>query len=88
VLHVKDLVCRFGGVTAVGGVNFSLGADERLAVIGPNGAGKTTLFRLIAGDVRPTEGSVVLFVKDVTRLPNYRRARLGVSRTFQVSTLF
>jgi branched-chain amino acid transport system ATP-binding protein len=88
VLHVRDLVCRFGGVTAVGGVNFSLGAHERLAVIGPNGAGKTTLFRLIAGDMRPTEGRVVLFGDDVTRLPNYKRARLGVSRTFQVSTLF
>jgi branched-chain amino acid transport system ATP-binding protein len=88
VLNVHDLVCRFGGVTAVNGVNFSLGGDERLAVIGPNGAGKTTLFRLIAGDMRPTEGRVVLFGNDVTRLPNYKRARLGVSRTFQVSTLF
>lgn len=88
VLEVRDIVCRFGGVTAVNNVSFSLGANERLAVIGPNGAGKTTLFRLIAGDVRPTEGRVVLFGKDVTGLPNYKRARLGVSRTFQVSTLF
>jgi branched-chain amino acid transport system ATP-binding protein len=57
-------------------------------VIGPNGAGKTTLFRLIAGEFRPTAGRVHLFGEDVTRLSERKRARRGVSRTFQVSTLF
>jgi branched-chain amino acid transport system ATP-binding protein len=88
VLDVAGLVRRFGGVTAVDGVDLHVGAGERLAVIGPNGAGKTTLFRLIAGEVAPTSGGIRLFGRDVTRWPAHRRARLGVSRTFQVSNLF
>jgi len=69
-------------------VSLSLGPDERVSVIGPNGAGKTTLFRLIAGEMRPTSGSISLFGRDTTSLPAYRRARLGLARTFQVSNLF
>ncbi|HSE54174.1 MAG TPA: ABC transporter ATP-binding protein [Nocardioidaceae bacterium] len=88
VLEVDSVVRRFGGVTAVDGITVSLASDERLAVIGPNGAGKTTLFRLIAGEVAPTSGTITLFGRDVTRWPTRRRARLGVSRTFQVSNLF
>jgi branched-chain amino acid transport system ATP-binding protein len=57
-------------------------------VIGPNGAGKTTLLNVIAGELRPTEGSVHLGGRDATRLPPWRRARLGLGRTFQRSTLF
>lgn len=59
-----------------------------MGVIGPNGAGKTTLFKIIAGDVTPTAGTIELFGRDVTRLSTARRARLGVGRTFQVSNLF
>jgi branched-chain amino acid transport system ATP-binding protein len=82
------VVRRFGGLVAVDGVSLSLGPRRRLAVIGPNGAGKTTLFRLIAGDMAPSEGRVHLFGRDVTRMPAHRRARLGLSRTFQVTNLF
>ncbi|HLT97732.1 MAG TPA: ABC transporter ATP-binding protein [Acidimicrobiia bacterium] len=88
VVEVKGLVRRFGGVTAVDQVDLTVHEGERVAVIGPNGAGKTTLFRLIAGEMRPTEGSVALFGRDVTRMPAHKRARMGVSRTFQVSNLF
>jgi len=88
VLEVDSVVRRFGGVTAVDGVTVRLSSRERLAVIGPNGAGKTTLFRLITGEVAPTSGTITLFGRDVTRWPTRRRARLGVSRTFQVSNLF
>jgi branched-chain amino acid transport system ATP-binding protein len=88
VLVVEGLVHRFGGVTAVDGVDLEVGMRERVAVIGPNGAGKTTLFRLIAGEFRPTEGRISLFGRDVTALPVHRRARMGLSRTFQVSNLF
>jgi branched-chain amino acid transport system ATP-binding protein len=88
VLRLEGVVRRFGGLVAVDGVSLSLGPRRRLAVIGPNGAGKTTLFRLIAGDMPPSEGRVHLFGRDVTRMPAHRRARLGLSRTFQVTNLF
>jgi branched-chain amino acid transport system ATP-binding protein len=88
VLALEAVSRRFGGLVAVDGVSLTLGPRRRLAVIGPNGAGKTTLFRLIAGDVPPSQGRVFLFGREVTRLPAHRRARLGLSRTFQVSNLF
>jgi branched-chain amino acid transport system ATP-binding protein len=88
VLRLEGLSRRFGGLVAVDGVSLMLGPRRRLAVIGPNGAGKTTLFRLIAGDVPPSQGRIFLFGREVTRLPAHRRARLGLSRTFQVSNLF
>lgn len=88
VLRLDGVVRRFGGITAVDGVSLTLRAGQRLAVIGPNGAGKTTLFRLIAGEMAPSEGRVYLFGRDVTATPAHRRARMGLSRTFQVSNLF
>jgi branched-chain amino acid transport system ATP-binding protein len=88
VLRLEGVVRRFGGLVAVDGVSLTLAPRRRLAVIGPNGAGKTTLFRLIAGDMAPTAGRVHLFGRDVTGMPAHRRARLGLSRTFQVTNLF
>ena len=87
-LVIENLVHRFGGVTAVDGVSLEVAPEERVAVIGPNGAGKTTLFRLIAGEFRPSEGKISLFGQDVTRFSVQKRARMGLSRTFQVSNLF
>lgn len=87
-LEVQGLGKRYGGVQAVDDISLRLGAGERMGVIGPNGAGKTTLFKMIAGDVPPTTGTIDLFGRDVTRLDTARRARLGVGRTFQVSNLF
>ena len=88
VLRLEGVSRRFGGLVAVDGVSLTLGPRRRLAIIGPNGAGKTTLFRLIAGDMPPSQGRIFLFGREVTRLPAHRRARLGLSRTFQVSNLF
>ena len=88
VLRVSGLVRRFGGMIAVDALDLDLAPGERLAVIGPNGAGKTTLFRLIAGELRPDAGSIGMLGEDVTRLPAWRRARLGLSRTYQVANLF
>ncbi|GAA2071781.1 ABC transporter ATP-binding protein [Pseudolysinimonas kribbensis] len=87
-LRLDGVTRRFGGLVAVDGVSLVLPPGGRLAVIGPNGAGKTTLFRLIAGEFRPTSGRVHLFGEDVTRTSERARARRGISRTFQVSTLF
>ncbi|MBO9521387.1 MAG: ABC transporter ATP-binding protein [Nocardioidaceae bacterium] len=87
-LTVDRLVKRFGGVVAVDDVSFTLRRGERMAVIGPNGAGKTTLFKLIAGELRATSGSTLIFGADVSSRSDARRARAGLSRTFQVSNLF
>lgn len=87
-LVVAGLGKRFGGVQAVDNISLELAPGERMGVIGPNGAGKTTLFKMIAGDVFPTTGSISLFGGDVTTMSTARRARIGVGRTFQVSNLF
>jgi branched-chain amino acid transport system ATP-binding protein len=69
-------------------VDLEVRPGERRAILGPNGAGKTTLFNLISGEFPPTAGTVELFGRDVTALPARKRARLGLSRTFQTSRLF
>jgi branched-chain amino acid transport system ATP-binding protein len=88
ILQLRGIGRRFGGVVAVSGVDLTIGAGERRAILGPNGAGKTTLFNLISGEFAPTTGSVELFGRDVTDEPARRRARMGLSRTFQTSRLF
>ncbi|HEY8640035.1 MAG TPA: ATP-binding cassette domain-containing protein, partial [Solirubrobacterales bacterium] len=85
-LGVRCLTVRFGAVAALSGVDLEVPAGERRALIGPNGAGKTTLFNVIAGEQRPTSGSITLGGRDATRLPPWRRAQLGLGRTFQRST--
>jgi branched-chain amino acid transport system ATP-binding protein len=79
---------RFGGLQAVTDVDLAVGHGERRAILGPNGAGKTTLFNVISGDMEPTAGTIELFGHDVTPLSAPRRARLGLSRTYQMSRLF
>jgi branched-chain amino acid transport system ATP-binding protein len=79
---------RFRGVTAVADVSLRVAAGARFGIIGPNGAGKTTLFNLLSGELRPTTGSVALFGRDITRLRTYRRAALGLGRTFQITRIF
>ncbi len=87
-IRAEQLGVRFGAVEALHQVDLDVASGERRAVIGPNGAGKTTLFNAITGELRPSEGRVWLDGLDVTRLPAWRRARLGLARTFQRSTLF
>ncbi len=89
--YLLDLreVCRFfGGVKAVNGVSFTVKPGVIKSIIGPNGAGKTTLFHLIAGNNRPSSGAIYLDGRNVTALPDYRMARLGVARTFQTTKIF
>src|SRR5215208_2282706 len=88
ILRLRGVGRRFGGVVAVSGVDVDVRPGERRAILGPNGAGKTTLFNLISGEFPPTTGTVELFGEDVTTLPARKRARRGLSRTFQTSRLF
>jgi branched-chain amino acid transport system ATP-binding protein len=83
-LAVRSLRMDFGGVLAVDDVGFDVNEGEILGLIGPNGAGKTTFFNLVSGYLRPSRGTVSFFGRDVTGLPPYTLARLGISRTFQV----
>jgi branched-chain amino acid transport system ATP-binding protein len=87
-LSVEGLRHDFGGLRAVDGVTLTVGVGERRVILGPNGAGKTTLFNLITGLLAPLAGTIRLFGDDVTALAPYRRARLGLGRTFQITTLF
>jgi len=88
VLAVENLDLSIGGAHIIDDVTFEVAAGEMLGVIGPNGAGKTTLFNLISGVMRPTSGRILLEERDVTTTPIHTRARAGLGRTFQTSSLF
>ena len=87
-LEVIGLKKAFGGLAVTQDVSLKVHAGERRLIIGPNGAGKTTLFNQISGDLRPNSGTIQLFGTDVTSLPPYKRAHRGLSRTYQIITLF
>jgi branched-chain amino acid transport system ATP-binding protein len=88
ILEVKTITRRFAGLVAVSDISFTLGKNEILGVIGPNGAGKTTLVSLISGTLRPTSGEIFFEGSMITHLAAYRRARLGIGRTFQIMRPF
>ena len=87
-LEIIELNKAFGGLRVTQDVSLKIRQGERRLIIGPNGAGKTTLFNQISGDMRPNSGRIKLFGADVTTLAPYRRAHLGLSRTYQIITLF
>ena len=87
-LEARNLSISFGGVEAVRSVDLRIARGERRVIMGPNGAGKTTLFNLLGGQLQPTAGQVLLGDEDITALPPWRRARRGLSRTFQISRVF
>ena len=88
LLDVTDMTVRFGGVTAVDGLNFSVRRGEVLSVIGPNGAGKTSAFNCITGFYRPSQGQIVFDGHEITRKRPALIAARGVARTFQNLRLF
>lgn len=88
LLRVSALTKRFGGLTAVNNVSFSVREKEILSVIGPNGAGKSTLFKLIASFLTPSSGEVLLKGERISNLAPHIAARRGVVRTFQETTIF
>jgi len=87
-LRVENLSRRFGGLLALDGVSFAVASGERLGIIGPNGAGKTTLFQIVSGIIRPSEGRVLAYERDITNMPAHGRAAAGIGRTFQITNLF
>jgi branched-chain amino acid transport system ATP-binding protein len=87
-LEVVNLKKAFGGLTVTRNVSLAIKPGERRLIIGPNGAGKTTLFNQISGDLRPNAGAVRLFGTDITSFRTYKRAHFGLSRTYQIITLF
>lgn len=87
VVRCEGVTVRFGGLTAVNDVSFTIRAGEVFGLIGPNGAGKSTLFNSITGVVATSSGVVELFGEDVTGQPAHTRMRKGVARTFQLGGL-
>lgn len=88
LLHTKNLVKRYGGLLATDDVSLALAHGQIHALIGPNGAGKTTLIKQLAGELRPDSGSVYLGNTDVTGLPTATRARMGLARSYQITSIF
>lgn len=88
ILEVQGVTKRFGGLTAVNNVSFSVNEGEILSVIGPNGAGKSTLFKLIASFLPTTSGEVLFHGERISNLAPHTVARKGVVRTFQETTIF
>jgi branched-chain amino acid transport system ATP-binding protein len=88
LLQVAEAEVRFGGVHALRGVNLSVAPGMVTGLIGPNGAGKTTFFRLLSGDLPPSDGRIWFQGREVSRLPAHRRSRLGVGRSYQVANSF
>ena len=84
MLQLDKVTVRFGGLTAVNDVSLKIEGQQIVGLVGPNGAGKTTLFNVISGLVRPTSGRVLFNGEDIVRQPLYRRARIGLGRTFQI----
>ncbi len=87
-LHVNNISLNFGGIKALQNVDFEVPEGQIFAVIGPNGAGKTSLINSINGFYRPQQGTIIFEGQDVSSLPPFERAKLGISRTFQNIALY
>jgi branched-chain amino acid transport system ATP-binding protein len=88
ILQVDGITKRFGGVVAVDNASLSVGQGQIVGLIGPNGSGKSTMVNLVTGELAPDAGRFVFSGRDITRMPSYKRARLGMARSFQLLRLF
>ncbi|MEM2227388.1 MAG: ABC transporter ATP-binding protein [Candidatus Bathyarchaeia archaeon] len=88
ILNVRALSKSFGGIYAVNNVNFKINNGEVCSIVGPNGAGKTTLINLISGFYPCDSGKIIFAGKDVTKLMEMERIKLGIARSFQIPALF
>jgi branched-chain amino acid transport system ATP-binding protein len=87
LLATENLAIRFGGVSALEGVNFSLAEGEIRAIIGPNGAGKSTFFNCLTGVLRPTFGRILFDGRNITGLPADRISQMGIARSYQITNI-
>ena len=88
ILEARNIARRFGGVVAVKDANLTVGEGEIVGLIGPNGSGKSTMVNLITGELAPNSGSIRFGGRDITALPSFQRARMGMARSFQMLRLF
>ena len=88
ILETRDLHMAFGGLVVFEHLSFALGRGERHAIIGPNGAGKTTFVSLVTGLLRPTSGDVLFNGRVITQQSPQQRVKAGITRTFQINSLF
>jgi branched-chain amino acid transport system ATP-binding protein len=88
ILEVENLSKYFGGLRAIGNINFALEEGSILGLIGPNGSGKTTLFNVITGFLKPTSGKVIFNGKEITGNAPYKVCKAGIARTFQLNKPF
>jgi branched-chain amino acid transport system ATP-binding protein len=88
ILETHELRKEFGGLVAVAGVNIQIQAQTLHSIIGPNGAGKTTFFNLLSGNLKPTQGKVMYKGRDITQLPAFKRAHMGIGRSYQITNIF
>jgi branched-chain amino acid transport system ATP-binding protein len=88
LLETRRLTRQFGALVAVNGVSLTFREGELTSIIGPNGAGKTTFYNLLTGKVYPSGGTILYRGEEISRLPPFKRVRLGLSRTFQITNIF
>jgi branched-chain amino acid transport system ATP-binding protein len=88
LLHLKGVSKSFGGIQAVHSISFDVAAGESVGLVGPNGAGKTTLFNCVCGQLRPETGDIVFDGTSLSGMPTYKRARMGIGRTYQKVEVF
>jgi len=88
LLETRGLSKWFGGLLASNNISLCVRPGETHALIGPNGAGKTTLINLLQGEIRPDAGELMFDGRDITRLPRHARAKIGMARTFQITSVF
>ncbi|MGO8918471.1 MAG: ABC transporter ATP-binding protein [Stellaceae bacterium] len=87
ILSTESLTVHFGGLMALGGIDFTVRRGEIRAVIGPNGAGKSTFFNCLTGVLRPSAGRILFNGEDITGLPPDRISRKGIARSYQITNI-
>jgi branched-chain amino acid transport system ATP-binding protein len=87
LLRTENLTVRFGGLTALNGVNFEVSPGEIRAIIGPNGAGKSTFFNCLTGVIRPTSGRILFNDESISGLPPDKISRKGIARSYQITNI-